>query len=89
MAAVSLKSQRRWNELKELFEKQGGRCFYSDEILIPGVNASLDHQLPQCRGGDNSPQNIQWVTSDINRVKGKKTHEEFVEMCRHIAEKFS
>jgi hypothetical protein len=89
IAVIALGSRTRGKELKQLFEKQGGRCFYTDEILIPGGNASIDHQIPPCRGGDHSSENMRWVTNDINRIKGKMAHEEFVAMCQHIAQKFS
>jgi len=45
----------------ELWQQQDGRCYYTSEPLTPGNNASLDHQQPRCRGGQNLPKNLRWV----------------------------
>lgn len=73
--------------LTSLWERQRGRCAYTGELLIPGHNASLDHKMPTSRGGDHSIDNLQWVSSLINRMKTDMTHEEFLSMCRRIMER--
>lgn len=71
--------------LKELWEGQNGRCAVTGEVLVPGVNASLDHIVPRSRGGSSDRSNLQWVTSQVNHMKWDLTHEEFVAMCAKVA----
>ena len=71
--------------LAHLFQEQGGHCVYSGEVLIPGDNASVDHKVPILKGGNNNITNLQWITKDINRMKGKLTHTEFVLLCAKVA----
>jgi hypothetical protein len=70
--------------LQENYESQGRRCAYTGVELIPGVNASLDQMTP--RGGTNERDNLQWLDERINSMKVDRTHEEFVSLCRRIAE---
>lgn len=72
----------------KLWEHQNGLCFYSDEKLVPGQNASLDHQLPRSQGGTNEISNLKWVCRRINLMKTDMTHDEFVSMCTYVANKF-
>ena len=74
--------------IKDLLDQQGHLCVYTGEPLIPGVNASLDHKTPTSRGGDNSIGNLQWVTKRINSFKNYLTHEEFVNLCGIISNRF-
>jgi hypothetical protein len=70
--------------LELLWEKQGGVCVYTGEALVPGSTASLDHRLPQSRGGDHSITNLQWVAFHVNIGKGNLTHDEFLELCARV-----
>lgn len=70
--------------LKKLWEEQQGCCAITREVLIPGVNASLDHILPVSRGGRSIKKNLQWVTSNINHAKWDRTTEEFIQICRTV-----
>ena len=79
MAASALGDRKRWEDLEKIWEQQQGKCFYTDTILIPGQNASVDHKTPSARGGDNENLNIQWVIKYINTLKGSLTHEEFIQ----------
>lgn len=72
----------------KLWEQQNGRCFYSEEELMPGKNASLDHQLPRSKGGLDDPSNLKWVSNKINLMKSDMTHDEFIVMCKFISSKF-
>jgi 5-methylcytosine-specific restriction endonuclease McrA len=72
--------------LRDLFEAQQRTCAYTGEVLIPGINASLDHKIPTSRGGTNDRENLQWVTARVNSMKSDLTHEEFVALCRHIGQ---
>lgn len=84
VASTHIGSSACWRGLKDLFDLQEGRCAYTGELLIPGVNASLDHIVPSTRGGTSDPDNIQWVAYRINRMKTDMTEEEFLSACRSI-----
>jgi hypothetical protein len=84
-----LGNSKHWHELASLFAKQGGRCVYTGELLVLGGNASLDHKVPRSRGGDNTIDNVQWVTLEVNRIKNDMTHHEFVGFCQLITERHS
>lgn len=88
VADVTLKNVKMSERIATLFEEQGGRCAYTDEPLILGVNASIDHKTPQCRGGGHEIENLQWVSKRINSNKFNLTHDEFVAECASIAARF-
>lgn len=75
-----------WEALIEKLRKQEYKCTYTGELLVLGKNASIDHVLPRSRypemAGD--PENIQWVTRRVNRLKGEMTHAEFMELVERI-----
>lgn len=80
-----LRNRRHATAIKTLFEDQKGRCAYTGDVLIPGDNASLDHIDPISLGGSNDPNNVQWVTKVVNRMKTNMNHDEFVGMCLRIS----
>jgi len=72
-----------------LWHKQEGKCAYTGEVLIPGVNASLDHKIPKHMGGDNRIDNLQWTTKQINlHTKRWMSHDQFITMCSNVVHKF-
>lgn len=84
-----LGSSKQWRKLRELLESQNSRCAYTSVPLSLGDNASVDHKIPRAMGGLNHDiKNIQWVTWAVNRSKTDLSHEEFVEMCHRVAERF-
>jgi len=70
--------------LKALWEEQGSRCALTGAQLVPTVNATLDHILPQSRGGTHAKSNLQWVTRRSNEAKNDLTTHEFLELCRSV-----
>lgn len=72
------------DSIKAIFMAQGGRCAYTGEVLVPGVNASLDHKVPKSLGGSNDVGNLQWVTKDVNTAKWGRTSEQFLDLCRKV-----
>lgn len=72
--------------LSALFAAQGALCPYTGRVLIPGVNAALDHIMPVSRFPElaNDPANVQWVSVEINRAKGSLTDVEFVALCASV-----
>lgn len=77
----------RAGELLALFEHQGGRCAISGRSLTLGVDTELDHITPVARGGSLEMDNVQWLWSVVNRLKGgDRTDSETREVLRQIAE---
>lgn len=72
--------------LHQLLIAQEFRCAYTGKPLVPADNASLDHKTPVSRGGTHDLGNLQWIDSQINRMKTDMTHEEFLAMCQLIAQ---
>lgn len=70
--------------LHEMIVKQRFRCALSGVKLKP-KHASLDHKLPVAKGGSDLIDNLQWVSTKVNRAKGTMTDEEFIEMCQAVA----
>lgn len=88
-ARANLKDGKRCGELKELFYKQNGRCAITGLPMVLGGSvmgdddytgdaASVDHKIPKSLGGDNSPENIQWILSWVNNMKSNYTMVDFV-----------
>ena len=79
-------TSRFWRILKLKLEEQRYTCAYSGVKLIPFVNASVDHikplkHFPELRG---DPNNVEWVTREINEMKRDRTPEEFMSIIRTI-----
>jgi hypothetical protein len=75
-----------WQRLAEKLVVQQGRCAYTGESLILGVNDSLDHikpisRFPELRG---DPENTEWVCRSVNEMKRDRTPEEFLCLIRQI-----
>jgi predicted nucleic acid-binding Zn ribbon protein len=87
LATRTLGTARRWEELRDLFERQSV-CPYTNIKLEMGVTASLDHIMPLGRGGTNDTANLQFVycsgAFDVNRMKGEMTDTEFREAIKTL-----
>ena len=70
--------------LKDILDQQHGICPYTGQQLVIGENASVDHILPRSRGGSNDPDNLQWVVTQVNLMKHKLNHEEFLALMQEI-----
>jgi hypothetical protein len=77
-------------DLKEQFDKQNGRCAYTNQLLTfdpmknkDAVLASLD-RINSNKGYVKG--NIQWVWDTVNTMKMALPHDEFVRICKLIAE---
>ena len=73
-----------WLILKRKLESQDYRCAYSGELIFPGINASIDHIHPRSKGGTHDEENLHWVSSVVNRMKGSLLQEQFVALCKMI-----
>lgn len=79
-------SGKRWQELGDLLDAQNCQCVYTGIPLMLGVNASIDHIIPEGKGGDHSIQNLQWVETSINRMKFDMDDSEFRSHLRRVAD---
>jgi CRISPR/Cas system Type II protein with McrA/HNH and RuvC-like nuclease domain len=71
-------------ELMRLIKVQNYRCALSGfELTVD--NSELDHKLPVSMGGDNSINNLQWVSKEVNRAKGTMSNADFIDMCKKVS----
>jgi hypothetical protein len=84
-------SRRNGPSLKMLFEQQNGMCAYTQEPLILGLNASLDHVEPESKTGrlEFRLNDYEWVTRRVNLMKGSLSKDEFLSLVETIYKKAS
>jgi 5-methylcytosine-specific restriction endonuclease McrA len=70
------------NDLKELFVKQSGRCYYCG-VLLYQTKWEVDHMLPVSRGGGDSIDNLCVACVPCNHRKFTKTVAEFMEVLNN------
>jgi hypothetical protein len=89
-ASKNLNNSNLGIDLINLYEKQNRKCVYSGVELIPAVNMSLDHIVSRYDNKDLTYDinNVQWVHKDINTMKSKFSHDNFILLCKYIANKF-
>lgn len=73
------------NDIKNLFNKQSGKCFYCGAELTNKY--TIEHLEPLCRGGKNNKENSVLACKFCNSSKNKKTLNEYVEYCQKINRK--
>lgn len=81
-----LGTMKRYKEFELLFERQNGKCPYSNINLTLGIDASIDHIYPKCLGGSKEMDNLQWVYTPINFMKSDQTEKEFLKLVKSIYE---
>jgi DNA-binding PadR family transcriptional regulator len=60
---------------REIFERDQWTCQYCGEQLRPET-ATLDHFIPQCKGGQGTKENLRGCCLICNSLKSGKTYEE-------------
>ncbi len=60
---------------KEIFERDKYICFYCGEKVTP-ENSTLDHLVPQSKGGKHTKENLKTSCLVCNSIKSGKTYEE-------------
>jgi RNA-directed DNA polymerase len=65
-----------------LWRKQRGRCAMTGKRL--DRTAELDHIVPVSKGGKNHPDNLQWLSPEVNQCKNDMTVDEFIAVCRNV-----
>lgn len=72
-------------EMLAILKRQQYRCALSGRQLSPET-AQIDHIVPISKGGSHDLSNIWIVENTINFAKGTMTVEEFVAVCRDVAQ---
>jgi len=71
----------------ELFERDKWKCHYCGETVTK-ENATLDHLIPQYKGGKNTKENLKTSCLMCNSIKSGKTYEEAAPLLlKSIAER--
>lgn len=60
---------------KEIFGRDQWTCQYCGDPLRPDT-ATLDHYIPQCKGGESTKENLRACCLICNSIKSGKSHEE-------------
>ena len=76
--------------LSEMFNNQEGRCFYTNEPISRGVNASIDHVKPRSKNRElaQCPDNLVWVHEEVNAMKSNMDIMSFLRRCQQVLEGF-
>lgn len=74
----------KWKELGDIFLKQKCECTYTGLKIMIGINAALDHIIPQSAGGINDISNVQWVHKYANIAKHAHSESEFFSLIKMI-----
>ncbi len=48
-----------------------------------------DHIMPRCKGGEDTLENLQIISTNANQAKGSMTHDEFIKLCKKVTEKYA
>jgi 5-methylcytosine-specific restriction endonuclease McrA len=71
------------DELKALFDKQGGKCALTGRDL-DFWTMELDHIIPRSKGGQNALNNVQWTCEEANQAKKNLTDDDFIKLCKDV-----
>jgi hypothetical protein len=72
-------------DLLDCLEQQDYRCALTGWELTPET-AQIDHKDPVSKGGKTEISNLQWLHEKINRMKGTMPLNEFLRVCKLIAD---
>jgi len=75
-----------WVDLLTKLKEQNHKCYYTGEVIVLGVNDSIDHILPVSRFPEKAGdiKNIVWVSRKVNWMKDNNTHREFIDTIEKI-----
>ena len=65
----------------ELYGKQEGKCA-GCHYFLPFRNMTIDHIVPQSKGGTDAKANLQLLCNACNSTKSTRTQSEFIEILR-------
>lgn len=59
-------------------------CHYSGLKVTPGFSASVDHRIPQSKGGTHDLTNLVWCHVQVNKLKNDMTEKQFINRSANI-----
>lgn len=67
-------------------DNQNHHCVYTNRLMVPGINMSLDHILPKSLypEGFRELNNLVWVDKSCNIAKNNLLPNDFLEMCQDV-----
>lgn len=72
--------------VKAMQKEYKGRDYYTGEFI--GSRGTRDHLVPQCRGGEDTWENMVWTAPEINQLKGDMSFQEFIKKYPQYRPKF-
>lgn len=97
----NIKSDLTFDYLKELWNNQNGKCFYTNVALTDFKASTSRRQFSVSNKSRYSPSldkmtpnlgyvqgNVVWTAHTINTMKNDSTVEEFIKLCKFISDKF-
>ena len=87
LSSKAMRSDKYWKELKKKYEEQNARCFYTGDVLIHGINSSIDHIVPKSSNKENvyTINNLVWCTREVNLAKRHTSLENFIALCKKVS----
>jgi len=72
--------------LRKKWHDQKGICPYTNQQMLLGLDSSLDHILPVSKYPELKMDinNLEWITTSLNKAKGNMTKEEFMVMLKQL-----
>lgn len=82
----NLGTETRWQELGNKLIAQEYICPYTGELLVPGINASVDHIFPSSLYPELEYEldNVEWVDMRFNRTKFDYTPDQFYHLTMAV-----
>jgi len=79
VTAHGQKGQKKWSASRikraRIYARDGHKCHYCGDQK----NLTLDHKIPQSKGGGHEDENLVTCCKRCNSSKGAKTYDEFLE----------
>jgi len=88
-AQSTLKDRSLAKDIHDLFYLQEEKCYITGNKLVLGLNTGLDHLEPQSKSPHliSEIANVRWVDKKINEIKRDLPINEFIAICKFIAER--
>jgi CRISPR/Cas system Type II protein with McrA/HNH and RuvC-like nuclease domain len=86
LAQRHLGTSTRWIELKELWDKQKGKCAYSGRQLTLGLDTNVDHIKPLSKHPEllNDISNLQYIHKQLNFFKQDLEEYDFLKFVQDV-----
>lgn len=74
--------------IKKLYN-QNFSCYYTQTLLIPGVNLSIDHIVPRSKSGNDDLDNLVWCDYAVNKMKCNTDLDSFLSNSKNTIEELT